>query len=165
MDAETALHALMTEFVRRIPLVLEVIEARHPDFLVVLAELPKEELTELLETYAHVPQQGIWTNIEGEWEHVFHGRGCRLTHRVTREVIDWNPPDTNHLDLWKFRSWLDWAVRTEPSHLAASIRVIRPYLQGDTQISTFLQTTTDSLITQGKLVGTNQGATIKVITS
>jgi len=62
--------------------------------------------------YKTVPQSGVWKDADGqEWDYFMHGGGCRLTHKITRELIDWDPPNTSHFDPWKFRFHLIWQLK------------------------------------------------------
>ena len=41
-----------------------------------------------------IDQSGIWHDQNGEtWNYFMHGGGCRLTHPITAEVIDWDYPN------------------------------------------------------------------------
>lgn len=55
-------------------------------------------------------QRGIW---RGEWEHWFHGIGCRLTHLKTGELFDWDASDPRHFFAWEFIHHLNWRIENE----------------------------------------------------
>jgi hypothetical protein len=58
-----------------------------------------------------LPQSGIWRDRENnEWRYFLHGSGCRLTNINTGEPIDWNCPDVNKYDQWKFMFHLMWQL-------------------------------------------------------
>jgi hypothetical protein len=55
-------------------------------------------------------QRGIW---KGEWEHYFHGIGCRLTHIQTKEYFDWDVSDPRYFDMGEFAYHLVWKMQQE----------------------------------------------------
>jgi hypothetical protein len=58
-----------------------------------------------------LPQSGIWQDRENnEWRYFLHGSGCRLTNVKTGEPIDWDCPDVNKYDKWKFMFHLMWQL-------------------------------------------------------
>jgi len=58
-----------------------------------------------------LPQSGVWRNGENsEWRYFLHGSGCRLTNIQTGEPIDWDCPDVNKYDKWKFMFHLMWQL-------------------------------------------------------
>ena len=58
-----------------------------------------------------IPQSGVWLDKEkNEWRYFLHGSGCRLTNLKTGEPIDWDCPDVNKYDVWKFMFHLMWQV-------------------------------------------------------
>lgn len=58
-----------------------------------------------------LPQSGIWhDNENNEWRYFLHGSGCRLTNVNTGEPIDWDCPDVNNYDAWKFMFHLIWQL-------------------------------------------------------
>jgi len=58
-----------------------------------------------------LPQSGIWRDSENnEWRYFLHGSGCRLTNVNTGEPIDWDCPDVNKYDKWKFMFHLMWQL-------------------------------------------------------
>jgi len=50
-------------------------------------------------------QIGDWG---ADWRFFFHGGGCRLTHRITKEPIDWDGPDPYRFDPFFFIHHLEW---------------------------------------------------------
>ena len=59
----------------------------------------------------NLSQSGIWrVNENNEWEYFLHGGGCRLTNRKTGEPIDWDCPDVNSYDKYKFLHHLEWQL-------------------------------------------------------
>jgi hypothetical protein len=63
-----------------------------------------------------VPQTGIWNDHEGNtWHYYLHGGGCRLTHTITGEPIDWDCPNPLTFDPWFFRFHLAWQLQS-PDH-------------------------------------------------
>ena len=58
-----------------------------------------------------IHQSGVWfDNEKNEWRYFLHGSGCRLTNLKTGEPIDWDCPDVNKYDVWKFMFHLAWQV-------------------------------------------------------
>ncbi len=59
----------------------------------------------------NLPQTGIWHDSEqNEWEYTLHGGGCRLVNTKTGEPINWDPPDVNSYDTFKFMYNLKWQI-------------------------------------------------------
>ena len=59
----------------------------------------------------NLPQIGIWRDNENnEWRYSLHGGGCRLTNIKTGEPIDWDCPDVNSYDRYKFTYHLEWQI-------------------------------------------------------
>src|SRR5260221_11415033 len=97
---QSDIYSLIRKFVERQKLALSIIEDLHPDFLLrddLLKDGLIDELLDATKTYSHVPQKGYWGE-NNEWEYFFHGGGCRLIHSMTREPIDWDPPEILRFD-------------------------------------------------------------------
>jgi hypothetical protein len=59
----------------------------------------------------NLSQSGIWRDNENnEWRYFLHGGGCRLTNVKTGEPIDWDCPDVNSYDRYKFLHHLEWQL-------------------------------------------------------
>jgi hypothetical protein len=59
----------------------------------------------------NLSQSGIWQDHENnEWQYFLHGGGCRLINRKTGEPIDWDCPDVNSYDKYKFLHHLEWQL-------------------------------------------------------
>ena len=59
----------------------------------------------------NLPQYGIWRDSQqNEWEYMLHGGGCHLKNIKTGEPIDWDPPDLNSYDEFKFMDNLLWQI-------------------------------------------------------
>ena len=59
----------------------------------------------------NLSQRGIWRDDENnEWQYFLHGGGCRLTNMKTGEPIDWDCPDLNSYDKYKFLHHLEWQL-------------------------------------------------------
>ena len=63
--------------------------------------------TEPSKEYISATGRGYWGQAN-EWQYSLHGGGCRLTHTITGEVIDWDAPDLNRFDPYWFVGWLQW---------------------------------------------------------
>jgi hypothetical protein len=100
-----------------------------------LQELPKG----ISAWYEKTPQSGMWGN---EWEFMFHGGGCLITHIHTGEPIDWNGPNPEGLDTLSFIPHLEW--RLAQGH---TLPFLRQYLS---EHNTFdVLTLIDDLIADG----------------
>ena len=59
----------------------------------------------------NLSQSGTWQDKENnEWRYFLHGGGCRLTNIKTGEPIDWDCPDVNSYDRYKFTDHLEWQI-------------------------------------------------------
>ena len=59
----------------------------------------------------NLPQHGIWHDHEqNEWKYFLHGGGCRLVNYKTGEPIDWDCPDVNSYDKYKFLCHFEWQL-------------------------------------------------------
>ncbi len=50
---------------------------------------------------------GFWGD-QKQWDYFVHGFGCWLTHTITGEPIDWDAPDVNVFDYYKFERYAIW---------------------------------------------------------
>ena len=58
-----------------------------------------------------ISQSGVWLDKDNnEWRYFLHGSGCRLINVKTGEPIDWDCPDVNKYDTWKFMFHLMWQI-------------------------------------------------------
>lgn len=53
---------------------------------------------------------GIWKN---EWEYLFHGHGCRLIHKITKEPLEWNAGHPKSFYIGWFARHADWKLQTQ----------------------------------------------------
>ena len=59
----------------------------------------------------NLSQIGTWRDSENnEWRYFLHGGGCRLTNLGTGEPIDWDCPNVNSYDKYKFFYHLEWQM-------------------------------------------------------
>jgi hypothetical protein len=58
--------------------------------------------------YDKTPRLGEWGS---EWRFMFHGGGCELRHRRTREPIDRNGPDPASFGPFSFIQHLEWRLK------------------------------------------------------
>lgn len=56
--------------------------------------------------------KGVWKN---EWDYKVHGIGCRLTHKSTKEPLEWDAPDLKAFRLDWFWRHLLWRCKFENS--------------------------------------------------
>ncbi len=115
MDAlQAAIYRLIELYVQRQRLPFEVIRRFRPHLID--SSQPRSRSKE----YLSATQIGHWGE-GGEWRYFLHGGGCRLTHTVTGEVIDWDAPDLNRFDPYWFVGWLTWFLKENAGDEGASI--------------------------------------------
>jgi hypothetical protein len=114
-ETEILVYKLLRQFADRQHIVLKIMEELHPDKLYRLKTKDSEEVNaffSLVVQCASVPQGGYWGE-NNEWEYFFHGWGCRLTHTLTGEPIEWDAPDLMAIDIYWFRNHLQWLLDQE----------------------------------------------------
>jgi uncharacterized protein DUF6896 len=106
---QLALYALIQRFVQRQSLVFEAIKDLRPDWVMEVehednsefwADWTPETWQSFVLEHARRPATGEWGENK-EWEYFLHGHGCRLTHKVTQERIEWDLGSLSTFD----RSW------------------------------------------------------------
>ena len=118
---QSAIWALVNRYLARQVVVCSALKELRPDILI-LAE-GKRSVDELLQaraSYAKAPQSGLWGK-DNEWRYFVHGKGCKLTHIITNEPLEWDAPDLTAFDKWWFVNYLEWLIRFKPND--ASVRV------------------------------------------
>ena len=108
LDAiEQSVYSLVKKFVERQSLVLAVINDIRPDLL---NGYPGEEIRPRpSKEYIRATTTGYWGK-DHEWEYYFHGIGCRLTHKTTKECIEWNATNIKNFDPYWFCNWVQWLL-------------------------------------------------------
>jgi len=101
---------LIRQFVNRQRLVFEAIRELRPTVLLSTGAIKREDLVGKLKLRSEIPDKGLWGKNK-EWEYSFHGLGCKLTHMVTREPIEWNAPSINNFDRYWFMNWTNWYLQ------------------------------------------------------
>ena len=104
-----AIYGLIHRFVQRQQLSLEVIREFRPYLVDSTKRRPTKE-------YAPATNWGYWGQ-KNEWEYFLHGGGCRLTHTITGEIVDWDAPDLYRFDPYWFAGWLAWCLSQTGSFL------------------------------------------------
>ncbi|MBZ0294030.1 MAG: hypothetical protein K8L99_15820 [Anaerolineae bacterium] len=121
---QAAIYALIKKFIQRQRIVLEAMRALRPDLVMRTEnEGTPEEWARLRLEYKSKPAIGEW----GSWEYFLHGDGCRLTHKITGEPIEWDTGDIMRFDRFWFANHLEWQL-----HLSVedkNISYIRVWLQ------------------------------------
>src|SRR5205807_4857911 len=79
---QSALLALVREFVRRQQLARELLQEVRPD----IAAGPGQGVPRPGKKYVSRTQRGVWRQ---EWNYFIHGSGCRLVNIATLEPIEW----------------------------------------------------------------------------
>ena len=108
-DIESIMYSLVKQYLERQGLVLEALRELRPDLL---SESEGEKRRRPSKEYVRLSQAGRWGKNK-EWDYFIHGRGCRLTHSMTREPIEWNDPDLTRFDPHWFVNWVDWWLHQE----------------------------------------------------
>lgn len=158
MKLEDAVLSLVEIFITRQHLVSDVIQTLRPDmFAIADKSISDIDLIEFVKKYAHVPQVGVWQNSEGLWEYYFHGNGCRLMHEVTGEVIDWDAPNNEMFDPWKFIYWIKWAVETKPKHLTDEANCLETKIKQDGELEALITNTLERFAEEGVFERSSQG--------
>jgi hypothetical protein len=104
---QQAMCRLIERFVDRQALAAQTMQALRPDkILKASPAVPIEEIYRAHEKYSGTPTIGV---IE-EWHYAFHGLGCRLIHRETKEPIEWDAPDLQRFDRYWFENWVTWLL-------------------------------------------------------
>ena len=103
------IYLLIQQFVQRQQLSLEVIREFRPHLVDSTKRRPSKE-------YASATQLGYWGK-NNEWKYFLHGGGCRVTHTITGEIVDWDAPDLYQFDPYWFAGWLAWCLSQPGSFL------------------------------------------------
>jgi hypothetical protein len=72
---------------------------------------------------------GYWGQ-DDEWEYFLYEGGCKVTHKVSGEVIGWDAPDVSSFNARYFIDWLMWYLNqpANPSNeLIQDILLKNPY--------------------------------------
>jgi hypothetical protein len=109
---QMSLYKLVEVFVERQELVFKAMKQLRPDIVARHENTyAPEMLAQLTLEYRRHPQSGYWGESQ-EWEYFLHGGGCRLTHRTTGEVIEWDIGSLKRFDKSWFVNWLMWLIET-----------------------------------------------------
>lgn len=125
---KSAVLTLILRFVDRQQIAFDALLVLRPHFLTEYTgrTSPKPR-------WRRAPQRGRW----GDWDYFVHGLGIELIHRVTREPIEWDTPDTSTFDRYWFVNYVAWlldqacddqAARIVQSHLAENGESLRTML-------------------------------------
>lgn len=124
---QTAVHVLVIEFVHKQSLVLQAMRDLRPDIVMrYTGDGTPEERARLTGTLRRRPARGTWGN-HNEWEYFLHGGGCRLTHTVTCEQIEWDVGALNRFDRSWFVNYVDSMLNREV--ISESISVVKSYCE------------------------------------
>jgi hypothetical protein len=155
---ETVILSLVRTFIERQQVVFDVINTLRPDmFAIADKSVTDMQLIEIVQKYSHVSQSGVWHSDEGIWDYFFHGNGCRLTHQRTGEVIDWDAPNVQMFDPWKFLYWIKWAVATKPDHLSEAVDSLSSAAATHNEIKKIVNTALRTLTDKGIFEQASQG--------
>jgi hypothetical protein len=145
-DELDALHEGIHHFIKRIELVRQAMSDLRPlmfsDFDMRTASM--DEGVEFQRRLHTGPWSGVWYDADQhEWNYVFHGGGCCLTHPVTGETIDWDVSKNGAFDKFFFIRWLISLMCAERGDLNESQR---------NSIEKEVRTAFDQLVTDGRLI-------------
>jgi hypothetical protein len=110
---QRAIYSLVKRFVERQQLVFDIIKELRP--YLVNTGTRRPDRVSLRKTTS-----GYW-GIDHEWEYFMHGGGCKLTHTVTHEVIEWDAPDLQRFDPYWFTNWVSWFLGQYPQDSLAQV--------------------------------------------
>ena len=107
MTITEAVQSLIEQFVRRQVLVLTLMRKIRPDIVMYCRnEGSFEEYQALHKKFHRNSQLGVWD----DWNYFIHGNGCRLTHRITGEPIEWDVADLRSFDTYWFLNYVEWQL-------------------------------------------------------
>ncbi len=110
---QSAVYALVQRFVQRQTIVLDALRDLRPDLIMRVENRDNAEFWErwTQETWLafvkeHVRRStGEWGE-NNEWEYFLHGPGCRLTHKITKERLEWDLGSLRRFDKNWFLNYL-----------------------------------------------------------
>src|SRR5258708_35574400 len=120
---QAAVYRLVVRFVQRQQLPLEVILKYRPHLVDSTKRRPTKE-------YASATQIGHWGQ-DNEWDYFLHGVGCRLTHTITGEVIDWDASNVYLFDRYSLGWWRTWFLQHNSQDEAASVILVMVNEKGE----------------------------------
>lgn len=100
-------YRLIKKYISRQQMVLAAITNLRPDILAFAKGVINDEVLQMVEKYASVPQTGYWDTTK-EWSYFIHAGGCKLIHTVTHEPIEWDAPNVREFDRFWFMNYLVW---------------------------------------------------------
>lgn len=110
---QSSLYSLIQRFVQRQSLVLEALRDLRPDFFMLgKDEATSKERVRVRLEYMRRPAVGNWGE-NNEWDYFLHGSGCRLTHTITHERLEWDIGSLRRFDGSWFANWLSWLIGQE----------------------------------------------------
>jgi hypothetical protein len=117
-ETQSAVFALVRRFVERQQLVFDALMDLRPHFVIYadhrtkLTDKEGQEVSRLRLKYYRSSPSGYW-GTDNEWEYYVHGGGCRLTHTVTKEPLDWDAPNIYRFDKFWLVSYLEWLFQQQ----------------------------------------------------
>lgn len=128
---QTAFHVLVERFVQRQSLVLDAMKELRPDLVQwAQGKIMMQEWIEAMQEGEQPAQKGYWGK-EDEWEYFLHGLGCRLTHTVTQEPLEWDVGDLRTFDRFWFMHWLEWLLYQDTE--IESVCVVKAWLETESR--------------------------------
>lgn len=101
----------IVEFVGRLDIVREAVFQLHP-FLAWKVWKNKKPRTlqkraKFMKKTKKMPYSAIWKK---DWNYQVHGMGCKLTHILTGEPLEWDVDKMYSFDKYWFINWLQWRL-------------------------------------------------------
>jgi hypothetical protein len=132
---QSSVVSLVKRFVGQQSIVLDAMRDLRPDIIMPLENHGSpEEWTNLKIKYSKKSQLGYWGDND-QWEYFLHGGGCKLTHRQTGEIIQWDAGDLNKFNVDWFVDYLQWALKQNTDEDIKTIHSIFEYIEAPTQQS------------------------------
>jgi hypothetical protein len=143
MDAlQSAVFHFVERFVERQQLPYQVIRKYRPHLVGLSDRRPSKE-------YLSSTWRGRWGQ-ENEWDYYLHGGGCRLTHTISGEQIEWDASNLRHFDPYWFVNWLEWFLRQDVTDQDAQI-ILMAVNEKDDQFRTRIFDILQQIYQAGKL--------------
>ena len=113
-DLQREVYLLLKQFVARQQIPFQMMRKHRRDF-------DFSQYLPIGDEYIEVKPLGAWEQ-DDEWDYFLHGAGCKVTHKISGEVIQWDARALNHFDVRWFVEWLVWRIKNQPDDSSALIR-------------------------------------------
>ena len=135
-ELETAIYTLIQQFIKRQEVVLEAMKDLRPDKVIRARGGDMKRASELtLQFYHERPSPiGYW-GTNDEWAFYLHGMGCRLTHTITGEKLEWDVGDLNRFDKNWFLNYVRWLLEQDTTNSA--VKIVKSQLKSSSRSEVF----------------------------